>query len=266
MNRTARAAAVTVSALVLCLPLAFSGCSGGDREAAVEVERQARLAEIEQHKRELDAAREELARMKERLRQGRAGELPAGEAVDEAELQADLRQKDAEITAMAEDVNAELTGFINELAEQGAVAPGEPLPQVMQRAIALKAEEDMTLAREFITEGGDYARAIDMYRSILTFAPDDERVQAALAEAERMRYMDAERFAQVQTGMTQAEVEEVLGPANLRNRREWPDQGIVAWYYPKSDQRDAAGVWFRQRDARWVVYRVDFDAVTSESG
>lgn len=261
MTRISRFSVVCACALAISLPLAFSACSGDDEEAAAEAAREARLAELEQQKEALDRARSELAGMEERLAQAEAGE---GGDVDVAQLRSEIQTQDAELTTAAEDLNGALTTFINEVAQAAAVGPGEPMPEAMQRAIALKAEEDMTLAKEFITEGGDYARAIDMYKAILNYDPDNQQVKDAIAEAEAMRYMNQERFSQVENGMTQAEVEELLGPVNARNRREYPDQGIIAWYYPKSAARDAAGVWFRQRGGRWEVYKLDYDAVSGQ--
>lgn len=256
MNRTARLSVILVAALALA-PLAFTACGGGSEEAEAEAEREARLAELEQQKQELDAAREELDAVEERLDQARAGELPEGEEVDATQLQTEIAQKDAEITTMAEDLNAALVEFIN----SNPPIEGEPLTEQQEQAFDLKAQEDMILAREYITEGGDYPRAIRIYQDILTYAPNNERVKEALAEAEANRYMTQERFSQVKQGMAQAEVVDLLGPVNFQNRREFPEQGVVAWYYPKSAARDAAGIFFRQRDDRWVVYRADFDAV-----
>lgn len=261
MHPIARFPVVTAALLALALPLAFGACSGEDEKAAAEAERESRLAEIEEQKQALDTARNELVTTAERLRQAESGALPAGEEVDAAGLRAEIERTDAEITTAAENLNAALTNFINEVAQQVSIGPGEQLPEVMQRAIALKAEEDMTLAREFITEGGDYVRALDMYGAILAYDPENQRVRDAIAEAQAMRYMDRERFSQVRNGMTPAEVEQLLGTVNLRNRRDYPDQGIMAWYFPKSAARDAAGVWFRQRGNRWEVYRIEFDAV-----
>jgi tetratricopeptide (TPR) repeat protein len=264
MNRIARLSAVSAWLGALALALTLAACSGESEEAAAEAERETRLAQLEQQKQELDAARQELADVEERLRQAQAGEPPAGEPTDAGALQSEITRRDAELTTQSEELNAALTNFINEVAQQTAIGPGEPLPAAMERAIALKAEEDMTLAREFITEGGDYARAIEMYAAILGYDPDNQRVKDAIAEAESMRYMDETRFARVENGMTPAQVEEALGPANLRNRRDYPDQGIVAWYYPKSERRDAAGVWFRKRGEGWEVYKTDFNAITRE--
>lgn len=273
MHRIVRSPVVTAAfaAFALAATLSLVAC-GGTSEEDQQAERQARLAELEQQKEELDAVREELARKEERLRQARAGELPEGEPegeeapegqeVDAEQLQAEIEQTDSRITTMAEELNQALVEFIN----ADPPIQGEPLTETQERAFDLKAQEDMALAEEYITEGGDYRRAIRIYEDILTFDPDNQAAQEALDEAHAMRYMDRERFGQVQEGMTQAEVIETIGPANLRNRKDYPEEGVVAWYYPKSEDGDAAAVWFRQEDGeQWIVYNTDFDAVESRA-
>lgn len=249
---------VLVLAIALCLPL--TSCAGGEEEAAQNAERQARLDELAQDQQALQAARQELEGLEARLVDAEAGNLPEGEEVDVTALRTEIEQKDAQITTMAEDLNQGLVEFIN----ADPPVEGEPIDPLVDRAFAMKADEDIALAREYITDGGDYARAISIYDDILSFDPDNTAAQEARAEAEQLRFMDEARFAQVQRDMTQAEVEQLLGPANLRNRREYPDQGVVAWYYPKSEARDAAAVWFRKRDETWVVYRLDFNAIAAE--
>lgn len=277
MHRIVRSPVVTAAfaAVALAATLSLVAC-GGTSEEDQQAERQARLAELEQQKEELDAVREELAQKEERLRQARAGELPEGESegepqgeeapegqeVDAEQLQAEIEQTDSRITTMAEELNQALVEFIN----ADPPIQGEPLTETQERAFDLKAQEDMALAEEYITEGGDYRRAIRIYEDVLTFDPDNQAAQAALDEAQAMRYMDRERFGQVQEGMTQAEVAETIGPANLRNRKDYPEEGVVAWYYPKSEDGDAAAVWFRQEDGEeWIVYNTDFDAVESRA-
>lgn len=270
MHRIVRSPVVTAAfgAVALVAALSLVAC-GGTSEEDQQAERQARLAELEQQKEELDALREELAQMEERLRQARAGELPEGEEapegegapegqdVDAEQLQAEVEQTDSRITTMAEELNQALVEFIN----ADPPIQGEPLTETQERAFDLKAQEDMDLAEEYITEGGDYRRAIRIYEDILTFDPENEDARAALERAQSMRYMNRERFAQVEEGMTQAEVAETIGPANLRNRKDYPEQGVVAWYYPKNEDGEAAAVWFREEDDQWVVYNTDFDAV-----
>lgn len=257
MNSIVRSSVVHALMLAIVVCLSVHACSSGDEDAAKNAERQASLDELEQQQQQLHAAREEIATLKERLAQAEAGTLPEGEEADVTDLSTQIEQKDAQITTMAEDLNQGLVDFIN----ADPPVEGEPVDPLVQRAFALKATEDIALAKEYITQGGDYARAIGIYEDILAFDPNNAAAKEALAEAQSMRYMDEERFAQVKKDMTQKEVVQALGPANLRNRREYPDQGVLAWYYPKSEAKDAAAVWFRKKGDVWVVYKTDFNAV-----
>lgn len=261
MNRivrisSVRTAALAVAAALTLLPLA--ACSGGDDEAAAaDAERSAQLEQLEQEQQELQQVRQDLADLRERLVQAEAGELPEGEEADPTELRTQIEQKDAELTDKAGALNQALTDFIN----ADPPIEGEPIPEATAAAITMKVDEDILLAREYITEGGDYARAITMYDNILAYAPENPDVLEAKEEAERLRYMDEERFSQVEKGMTEGQVEEILGKTNPRNRRNYDDVGRAAWYYPKSPDGDAAAVMFRQRDGRLEVYDTNWNAV-----
>lgn len=266
MNRivrfsTARATALAVATAVVLFSL--TACSGENgEETALQAEREAQLQQLEQQQQEVEAAREELARLQDRLTAAEAGDLPEGEEADPTALRVEIEQQDARITAMVEELNQALVDFIN----ADPPIAGEPTPPLTEQALVLKADEDVALAREYITQGGDYARAIAIYEDILEYAPDHPGATEAKTEAERLRYMDEERFSQVETGMTQGEVEAILGPAKPRNRRVFEDRGLAAWYYPKNPDGDAAAVMFRQRDGRMQVYKVDFDAVQKADG
>ena len=268
MHRIARVPVVTAALAVVALAamLSLAAC-GGTSEEGQQAERQARLAELEQQKAELDALREELAQKEDRLRQAQAAEPTEGqegeegEEVDPEQLQSEIAQTDSQITTMAEELNSALVEFIN----ADPPIQGEPLTEVQQQAFDLKAQEDMALAEEYIAEGGDYRRAIRIYEDILTFDPNNEQARQALEQAQALRYMDQERFGQVQEGMTKDQVADAIGPANLRNRKDYPEEGVQAWYYPKNEDGDAAAVWFREEDGRWVVYNTDWDAVEGRS-
>lgn len=261
MHRIARVPVVTAvfAAVALAAMLSLTAC-GGTSEEDEQAERQTRLAELEQQKAELDALREELAQKEDRLRRVQAGEPSEGEEgeeVDPEQLQAEIEETDSRITSMAEELNSAMVEFIN----ADPPIQGEPLTEVQKQAFDLKAQEDMALAEEYIAEGGDYRRAIRIYEDILAFDPGNEQAQQALEQAQAMRYMDRERFAQVQEGMTKGEVADAIGPANLRNRKDYPEEGVQAWYYPKSEDGAAAAVWFREEDGEWIVYNTEFDAV-----
>ncbi len=247
-----------VLAMVVFALASLSACSSDkDKEAQDQAARDARLGELQQQKQQLDTARQDLAQMKDRLAKAKDGELADGETVDVDQLQTEINQKESKVAEMADSLNQGLVGYIND----GAPVEGEPMPADEQKALALKADEDMILAREYITEGGEYARAIDIYDAILKFDPNNQKVKQAKAEAEAQRYMDQERFSQVKKGMTESQVQDLLGPATSPNRRDYPEKKVVAWYYPKSPQGDAAAVWMREKDGRFEVYATQFDAV-----
>lgn len=255
-SSTARTTLALILTALAVATLTFA-CGGADEAETADAERQARLEELRQDKQALDDEREELATTRERLARAEAGELPEGEEVDTAQLQADIEQLDAQITEDAEALNAAIVEFIN----ADPPLEGEPIPPATQEAFALKAGEDLVLAEEYITQGGDYARAIRIYEDVLAFDPDNPEAQAALERAQEMRYMDQERFVQVEEGMNKAQVREVLGTPNARNIRTYEDRDLEAWFYPKGKDAGAAGVYFRKQDGTEEVYRIDFDAV-----
>lgn len=257
MNRIVRIPTARITALAVAMALALlplSACSNGEEEAAaMAAERQAGLEALQQQQQEVQQIRDEIEDLRAQLLAAESGE---GEG-DPAELRTRIETRNADLTDAAEAYNQALAEFIN----ADPPVEGEPVPDATARAIAMKADEDIVLAREYITEAGDYGRAISMYDAILTYSPDNPNVLEAKAEAERLRYMDEERFSQVEKGMTEAEVEAALGTVNLRNRRIYEEQGRAAWYYPKSAEGDAAGVFFQERDGSMVVYDTRWDAV-----
>jgi len=244
-------------------------CSGGDGAGDQEVAQQARLTELRAQRDALMNTREEIAALRERLEMAESGEMDApGEAVEGEEtepvdpvaLQAEIDQKDADLTSQMEQFNADVVAFIND----SAPVQGEPVPDVLMQAFALKASEDILLAKEYITQGGDYARAIQIYEDILAFDPNNAEAQEALAWAQDMRYMNEERFSQVENGMTMDQIGKIVGVVNYRNRREFPERGVVAWYYAKNADGEAAAVFFRKKGDDYVVYKADFNAVTKD--
>jgi len=220
------------------------GCGGGSEGGSSKVDlkaRQAELDSISQARQALVQKREELASLQEQA----AGGAAVGPQIESA---------NAEITRMTEEVGRRLADFIN--ADPPLV--GEPMRPDQQAAIRMKSAEDMVIAREFIDLGGDYRKAIDIYNSSLAIDPDNAEVKAALADAEAKRHMTAERFAQIQKGMTEAEVVAAIGRPLLRNVRDYPEKRVRAWFYPKNDQGEAAGVFFNDKQE---VYQANFDAV-----
>jgi tetratricopeptide (TPR) repeat protein len=278
--------------LGLMVAVLVAGCGGGGGQAAQEAQ-QARLDELRQAKAALDDLRQELATARAQLAQATAAEdgesEPAAEgedpaevdpaavdpagvdpagvdpagvdpaAVDPAALAARIQQLESQVIAQTDDFGAALVGFINENAPE----VGQPMTEVQKAAISMKSEEDILLARTYIDEGGDYARAIRIYQDALLADPNNAHLQEVLASAQELRHMTPERFAAVAKGMSQDEVRQALGQVYHRNIREYPDREVVAWFYPTGEGGAAAGVFFRKerRSDDFVVYQTNFEAV-----
>ena len=129
----------------------------------------------------------------------------------------------------------------------------------------MKSEEEIHLARTYIERGGDYQRAIDIYKEAMLVDPGNPRLKEALANAEARRYMTPATFAQARKGMDQDEVRRLLGQPNLNNVRTYPDRDVVGWFYPRDPRGTAAAVWFHKEDGRLVVYLTDFEALNPQA-
>ena len=264
--------------LALSLLLAGGWACGADPEEEAAAANEAEWQALQETKAQLDAKRQELADLRAELE---AMPAEGSEAAEEAEAEAtaaeeagtepatsreELEQRIAtledEIATESEQFASRLVNYINSLE----IVEGEPLTPDQQAAIRMKSDEDLMVAREWIEKGGDYRRAISIYEAALALDPDNEEVQAALAEAEEMRYMTEERFAGVEEGMSRAEVRNVLGPVNLHNVQEYPEENTIAWFYPKEETRTPAAVWFRldQETGQYEVYKADFEAQRQE--
>jgi len=132
--------------------------------------------------------------------------------------------------------------------------------------VRMNSAEGMVVAREYIELGGDYRRALDIYGQLLQADPDNSEVRAALADAQAKRFMTAPRFEAVKKGMSTDEVVAALGRPLARNIKEYPEKKVTAWFYPKDEGGDAAGVFFTEKSGKKVVYQVNFEAVKAKSG
>lgn len=228
---------------IVALAVLATGCAGSkqDEKAAAAEARKADWAWLESAKKDLDAKRGQLA--------GLEAQAAAG-----ADVQAQMDPLHQEIDKAEDVFGGKLAAYIN--ADPPVV--GEPMKPEVLAAMRMKSDEDILIAREFITLGGDYRKAIDILNSSLQADPDNPKLKAALADAEAKRFMSPERFATVKKGMTEAEVKAALGVPLARNVKHYPDKKITAWFYPKTESGDAAGIWFNDKG---VAYQVTFDAV-----
>ena len=227
----------------------LAGCSHRREDPAKQGLTAAADAEwtwIQAAKKTLDARRAELAqaRAAATLRPG----TPAPPAVAALEK---------EVTSRADELGRRLVDFIN----ADPPIEGEKLSGRRLAAVRLKSDEDILVAHQFIERGGDYRRAIEIYEAALEVDPENPRLQEELASARARRYMTAERFSQVEKGMTLDQVRELLGQPNLRDVREFPERGIVAWFYSRDAAGRAAAVWFARDNGTFSVYLADFHAI-----
>jgi tetratricopeptide (TPR) repeat protein len=240
--------------IVLALAAAVApGCGPSEeaQKAAAAEARKAEWAAIEQDKSALDAQRQELETAR-----AAAAEPAADEAAAEA-AQAALAKGEADVMAAADALYQRVTGFIN----ADPPVEGEPLTAQQLAAFRMKSAEDMVIAREYIERGGDYRRAIEIYQAALAVDPDNQELQAALAEAEADRFMTLERLALVKSGMSEDEVVAVVGRPLTRNVREYPEKKVTAWFYPTDEAGNAAGVFFQIKGDKKVVYEINPEAV-----
>jgi len=162
-----------------------------------------------------------------------------------------------ETQALADELNRRLAVFLN----ADPPIQGEPLSERQKAALRMKSDEEIHLARTWIEQGGDFQRAIDIYKEALVVDPDNPRLKEELAQAEGRRYMKREACAQARKGMEPEEVRRLLGAPNLNNVRSYPERGVTGWFYPRDAGGDAAAVWFHKEDGKTVVYLTDFDAL-----
>jgi tetratricopeptide (TPR) repeat protein len=230
-------AALRAGFLLAMLATGIAGCSPADGERQAAQRSPASDAEwawLQQTQRTLDERRAKLA---------------SGTAADP--------QFARETEILAGAFNRRLIDFLN----ADPPVQGEPLTDRQKAAIRMKSDEDILLARQFIERGGDYQRAIDIYKEALIVDPAYSRLREELARAQARRYMTRQTFEQVKEGMDREEVRRLLGQPNLHNVRAYPDRDVIGWFYPKDASGAAAAVWFHKEGNRYTVYLFDFDAL-----
>ena len=230
-----------VAATVLLALGCGKGVTGDKQVKTDPASRKAEWTWIEGAKKKLDAKREELASLRQQANSG-------------ADVAASLNKINEEITQDSDELGRRLADYIN----VDPPVPGQPMSPDQLASVRLKSSEDMAIASEYIELGGDYRRALDIYNSALAIDPDNAELKAAISDAEAKRFMSLERFGAVKKGMTEGDVITRLGRPLMRNIREYPEKKVVAWFYPKNDEGEAAGVFFNDKK---LVYSTEWSAV-----
>lgn len=246
--RWARLAA-GAAAIVLLASLAACGPSEEERAATARAEA---WAELEEAQAALNAKRAELEQLRARV-------AAPGEGDDAEALAAEVTALDSEIGNESDAFSQKLVNYIN---EAGWDLGGE-MNDEQRAAFAMKSSEDMYLAQEYVIKGGDYRRAVEILERAQAVDPDNPELEARIAQYQEDRYVSAERLAEIKRGMTEAEVEGVLGKVFHSYVRDFSAEGVFAWFYPKDPEQHgtgaAVGVFFNESDRK--VYRTDPNAV-----
>jgi hypothetical protein len=241
---------LTVLLLVL---LAVGGCGHEEarRRAAAQA---ATVAALTREKHALDGLRADVAPLRTRVQHAPVGADGAPLYAEDATLARDVDARERVIAQRSAALEAALVRLVGSFV----VRAGEPTPAVLQAAIRLKSGEDLAVAREWIERGGDYRRAIAIYEAQLHADPGYSPLRAALAAATAGQFVDPDRVASVEPGMTRAEVRDLLGPVNLRNVVQRPTEHVEAWFYPRAKGGTAA-IYFRYDAGRhaFLVYRAE---------
>jgi len=262
-SRTSRASRTSRTTAAIVVALAVLGlCGAGCRDAAevrAAAARENEWTALQRDKRAVDSERAALARLRGRLASAPIG--PDGTPLDAAAaaLARDVAARERRIAALSSSLGERLVRYLDGFARRaGEEPPG------WRAAVRLKSDEDAAVAHEWIDRGGDYRRAIEILETQRALDPAYPRLEQALARAREMRFVTAERFARVETGMTPVDVRAALGPVNLREVLHRPAEQLEAWYYPKRGGGRAA-VYFRYEEGRrgYVVYQTELAAGAS---
>lgn len=145
--------------------------------------------------------------------------------------------------------------FMDKLREYGERTGDE-------RAIRLYANEKIRIGDEYMNVLARYDNALTAYQAAQAIDPQNPAVAQRIADAQAHRFVSMDRFAQVQQGMSEAQVRSILG----QPREDWIKQVVqrnrvyAVWIYPRQDG-GASAVYFDGG----VVYHTNWNAAPSKN-
>ena len=129
------------------------------------------------------------------------------------------------------------------------------------RAATLWANEKIIIGDQYMQVLARYDRAVNMYQEALALDPANAAARQRLEEAQRRRFLSMDLFTGVRNGMSEAEVQRLLGMP----REDWIKQVIqkdkvyTVWIYPKQDG-GASAVYFENG----LVYHTNWNAAAAK--
>jgi tetratricopeptide (TPR) repeat protein len=130
------------------------------------------------------------------------------------------------------------------------------------RAASLYARERIVLGDDYATYLARYDRAIELYQSALQLDPANTAARDRIRAAEQRMFIGESPFFQIQPGMRENAVVDLLGYPRVDWVRETIRDGRIfsVWIYPKRDG-GAAAIYFDNG----VVYHKNWTAAPADS-
>lgn len=125
------------------------------------------------------------------------------------------------------------------------------------RAATLLANEKILIGDQYMTVLSRYDKALASYREALQIDPTNQAAVQRIAIAEQRRFVSMNAFAEVKSGMSEADVKRLVGLP----REDWIKQVVQnrrvysVWIYPKADG-GASAIYFDNG----VVYHTNWNA------
>lgn len=260
--------------LFLCTVIALLlSCGAGKLSEKLPADLQTSFDWIKENKLILEQKREELATLSEQIDNYKPIEVTVtegeGEEATEApatleELNTKLGDLKKEVSNLTNDFQTKLQDFLyaldSELANVRKSNPNVNMRKEHKEANMFFTDETITVCTEWVEKQGDFKKAIETMEETLANDPDNKAARDFLDKLKVDQFMTPEKLALVQRGMKEFEVAKTIGMVYRNFKESWPEQGTMAWFYPREDT-GVAGVYFiKGSDDVYSVFKINYDA------